>query len=127
MDTLKTTANKSEKPRNLSLIHAKSNTRIACWNVRSVGSLSDQSEKLHSVLWTMKEKNIELMVLSESHWTGQGISKICSYTLFCFLGLSLSILMELPLFSALRLVLPGRKLVNVVFLMLCLKELLELE
>ena len=43
-DTLKTIANKSEKPRNPSLFHAKSNTHIVCWNVCSVGSLSDQSE-----------------------------------------------------------------------------------
>ena len=29
----------------------------------------------------MKEKNIELMALSESRWTGQGVSKIRSYTI----------------------------------------------
>ena len=29
----------------------------------------------------MKEKNIELLALSESHWTGDGITRICSTTI----------------------------------------------
>ena len=78
MDTQKSSASKTKNPRNPrnSLFHAKCNTRIACWNVRSIGTLSDQSEKLQSVLRTMKEKRIELLALSESRWTGQGVSKI---------------------------------------------------
>ena len=83
VETQKTSASKSGNPRNSrnsSLLHAKSHTRLACWNVRSLGSLSDQSEKLHAVLKTMNEKRIELLALSESRWTGQGVTKIRSHT-----------------------------------------------
>ena len=81
MDTQKSSASKTKNPRNprILLFHTKCNTRIACWNVRSIGTLSDQSEKLQSVLRTMKEKRIEL--LSESRWTGQGVSKIRAHTI----------------------------------------------
>ena len=47
-------------------IHAKS--RIGCWNVRSLESLSDQSAQLLSVIDTMKFKSIDLIALSESCW-----------------------------------------------------------
>ena len=96
MDTQKSSASKTKNPRNPrnSLFHAKCNTRIACWNVRSIGTLSDQSEKLQSVLRTMKEKRIELLALSESRWTGQGVSKIRAHTIPFILGLSLSMSMH---------------------------------
>ena len=61
--------------------HAKSKTRIGCWNVRTLGALSGQSKKLRSVLRTMKEKRIEILAMSESHWPGQGITKVQSYTI----------------------------------------------
>ena len=51
-------------------VHGKSRTRIGYWNVHSVGSLSDQSDKLLSVIDTMKLKKIGLLALSESHWPG---------------------------------------------------------
>ena len=65
----------------MSLFHAKSKTRIGCWNVRSLGSLSGQSNWLSACLTTMKEKRIDLLALSESHWPGQGVSRIRSTTI----------------------------------------------
>ena len=62
-------------------IHAKSKTRIACWNVRTLGSLSDQSVPLQSTINTMKKKKIDLLALSETRWSGHGISQICSTTI----------------------------------------------
>ena len=61
--------------------HAKSKTRIACWNVRSLGSLSDQCAPLQNVLATMKERNIDLLALSESRWPGSGICNVRSHTI----------------------------------------------
>ena len=57
-------------------VYPKSRTRIGCWNVRSIGSLSDQSAQLRSVIDTMKSKNIDLLALSESRWPGNGVSTI---------------------------------------------------
>ena len=67
--------------KSVSLFHAKSKTRIGCWNVRTLGALSGQSEKLRSVLRTMKEKRIEILAMSECRWPSQGITKIQSYTI----------------------------------------------
>ena len=61
--------------------HAKSGTRIGCWNVRSLGSLSDQSAPLCSVIDTMKTKNMDLLALSESRWPGNGVSNIRGTTI----------------------------------------------
>ena len=61
--------------------HAKNKTRIACWNVRSLGILSDQSVHLQNVIQTMKSKKIELLALSESRWPEHGITKIRSTTI----------------------------------------------
>ena len=61
-------------------VHAKPRTRIGCWNVRSLGSLSDQSAHLLSVIDIMKSKSIDLLALSESRWPGNGISAIRSTT-----------------------------------------------
>ena len=69
---------KLSKPRSWNFLHAKLKTRIACWNVRTLGTLGDQSAQLLAAIKTMKEKNIELLALSESHWTGCGITRICS-------------------------------------------------
>ena len=41
------------------LIHSNSSTRIGCWNVRTLGSLGDQSAQLLSVIDTMKSKHME--------------------------------------------------------------------
>ena len=60
-------------------IHAKSKTRIACWNVSALGSLSDQSVPLQSTINTMKK--IDLLALSETRWSGHGISQIRSTTI----------------------------------------------
>ena len=61
----------------MSLFHAKLKTRIARWNVRMLGRLSEQSEKL---LGLGLEK-IELMAISETRWTGQGVERIKDKTL----------------------------------------------
>ena len=80
--SLKTKACKTNVTRkSVSLFHAKSKTRIGCWNVHTLGALSGQSEKLRSVLRTMKEKRIEIVAMSESRWPGEGITKIQSYTI----------------------------------------------
>ena len=62
-------------------LHVKSKTRITCWNVRTLGSLSDQSAKLLATIDTMT-KRIELLALSESRWYGHGIVSICSTILY---------------------------------------------
>ena len=67
---------RSSARKNVSLFHAKLKTRIACWNVRTLGRLSEQSEKLLGLVSTMEEKKIELMALSETRWTGQGVERI---------------------------------------------------
>ena len=61
--------------------HAKSRTRIGCWNVHSLGFLSDQGAELCSVIHTMKTKDIDLLVLFESRWPGRGVCTICSTTI----------------------------------------------
>ena len=61
--------------------HAKSRTRIGCWNVRSLGFLSDQGAELCSVIHTMKTKDIDLLVLFESRWPGRGVCTICGTTI----------------------------------------------
>ena len=63
------------------LIHAKSSTRIGCWNVRTLGSLSDQSIQLRSVIDTMKSKHMDLLALSESRWPGNGITNVQGTTI----------------------------------------------
>ena len=81
-DLQKIKASKTKgKRKTVSLFRAKCNTRIACWNVRTLGSLSQQSLQLMSALRTMKEKNIEVLAVSESRWTGHGVTKIGSYTI----------------------------------------------
>ena len=78
----KTQASKfKEKRKTVSLFHAKRNCRIACWNVRTLGPLSPQSLPLTSVLRTMQERNIEVLAVYEYRWTGQGVTKIGSYTI----------------------------------------------
>ena len=67
---------RSSARKNVSLFHAKLKTRIARWNVRTLGRLSEQSEKLLGLVRTMEEKKIELMALSETRWTGQGVERI---------------------------------------------------
>ena len=62
-------------------LHVKSKTRIACWNVRTLGSLSDQSAQLLATIDTMKKKKIELLALSETRWSGHGIVNIRSTTI----------------------------------------------
>ena len=62
-------------------VHAKSRTRIGCWKVRSVVFLSDQSDKLRSVIDTMKLKKIDLLALSESHWRSNGVAFVCGTTI----------------------------------------------
>ena len=74
VDVLNLSASKIEKatstlPRKSStlsvscgFVHAKSRTRIGCWNVCSLGSLSDQSAQLLPVIDTMKSKSIDLRV-----------------------------------------------------------------
>ena len=69
---------KSRKSREF--LHAKSKTRIACWNVRTRGSLSDQSAQLLATIDTMK-KRIELLALSKTRWSGHGIVNIHSTTI----------------------------------------------
>ena len=61
-------------------VHAKSHTRIGCWNVRTLGSLSKQSAQLRAVLDTMKSKNMDLLTLAESHRPGSGVSSVCDST-----------------------------------------------
>ena len=62
-------------------LHTKSKTRIACWNVRTLGSLSDQSSQLLSAIETMQKKKIQLLALSETRWPGHGITVIRSTTI----------------------------------------------
>ena len=62
-------------------VHAKSRTRIVCWNVRTLGSLSEQSAQLRAVLDTMKSKNMDLLALAESCWPGIGVSSVCDSTI----------------------------------------------
>ena len=57
-------------------VHFKSRTRIDCWNVRSLGSLSDQSAQLCSIIDAMKSKNSDPLALSKSHWPGNSISTV---------------------------------------------------
>ena len=73
------------KPRSfvslVNFLHAKPKTRIACWNVRTLGSLSDQSAQLLTTIDTMKKKRIEFLALSETRWSGHGIVNIRSTTI----------------------------------------------
>ena len=75
-----------KKPSTLSsnssvLFHAKSRTRIDCWNVCSLGSLSDQSAQLRFVIDTIKSRNMDLLTLSESSWPGSGVANIHGTTI----------------------------------------------
>ena len=62
-------------------LHAKSKTRIACWNVSTLCSLSDQSPQLLATIDRMKKKRTELLAFSESRWSGHGIVNIFSTTI----------------------------------------------
>ena len=62
-------------------VHAKSHTRIGCWNVRTLSSLSEQSAQLRTVLDTMKSKNMDLLALTESRWPGSRVSSVCDSTI----------------------------------------------
>ena len=80
LDDEKPQAQKTKKVYS-TLFHAKSITRIGCWNVRSLGSLGAQSTQLCAVLDTMKSKNIDLLCLSESRWPGNGVTVIRNSTI----------------------------------------------
>ena len=62
-------------------LHTKSKTRIACWNVRTLDSLSDQSSQLHSVIETMQKRSNYILALSETRWSGHKITTIHSTTI----------------------------------------------
>ena len=64
-----------------SCVYIPCQVRIGCWNVRSLGSLSGQSNRLIACLRSMKEKRIGLLALSESCWPRQGVSRIHSTTI----------------------------------------------
>ena len=64
--------------------YAKSRTRIGCWNVRSLGSLSDQSAQLHSVIETLNSRNMNLLTLFVSCWPGSGATHIHGTTILHF-------------------------------------------
>ena len=53
------------KSKSCAFLHEKGKTRLACWNVQSVGSLSSQSFKLRQIVRTMFHKRIDLLALSE--------------------------------------------------------------
>ena len=89
------------------MFHAKRCTIIACWNVRTLGSLSQQSLPLMYALRTMKEKNIEILAVSESRWTGHGVTKIGSHTIL-HSGASSTHVHGVALSSVLELLLLGR-------------------
>ena len=55
---------------------AKGKTTIASRNVCSLGTLGAQSERLTTLLSTMDERNINILGLSESCWTGEGTTAI---------------------------------------------------
>ena len=62
-------------------VHAKSSTRIGCWNSHTIGSLSEESVQLRTVLDTMKAKNMDLLALCESRRPGNGVSSIRDSTI----------------------------------------------
>ena len=62
------------------LFTPKSNIRIGCWNVRSLGKPSKQNSRLRGVLRTMAEKNVQLLALAEVRWPGHGVSELEGYT-----------------------------------------------
>ena len=70
---------RSSARKNVSLFHAKLKTRNVCWNVRLLGHLSEQSEKLLGLVCTMEEKKTILIALSETRWTGQGVERIKTF------------------------------------------------
>ena len=83
-DDQKTTAFKTKltaKSKSHTFLHAKGKTRLACWNVKSAGSLSAQSFKLHQIIKTMSDKSVDLLALSESRWQGHGITQVQSCTI----------------------------------------------
>ena len=51
-----------------------------CVRAYTLGTLGDRSTQLLATIKAMKEKIIELLPLSESRWTGCGITKIRSTT-----------------------------------------------
>ena len=54
------------------LLSPKSNIRVGCWNVRSLGNPTRQNSRLRDVLSTMAEKNLHILALSEVRWPGHG-------------------------------------------------------
>ena len=87
----KTKASKTKEKRiAVSLFHAKSSTRIACWNVHTLGSLSQQSLPLMSALRTMKEKNIEVLAVSVSRGLVMESLKLAPTPFFTHVAIILS-------------------------------------
>ena len=58
------------------LFTPKSGICVGCWNVRSLGNPTKQNGRLRDVLRTMKEKNMEILALSEVRWPGHGVSQL---------------------------------------------------
>ena len=58
------------------LLSPKSNIRVGCWNVRSLGNPTRQDSHLRNVLRTMAEKNLHILALSEVRWPGHGAAQI---------------------------------------------------
>ena len=61
------------------LFTPKSNIRIGCWNVFSLGKPSKQNSRLCGVLRTMAEKNVQLLALAEVRWPGHAVSELEGY------------------------------------------------
>ena len=55
---------------------AKGKTTIASWNVHSLETLGTQSKRLTTLLNSMDERKIDVLGLSESHWTVEGTTAI---------------------------------------------------
>ena len=69
-----------------SLFTPKSSIRIRCWNVRSLGNPSKQNGRLKDVLRTVKEKDIEVLALSEVRWPDHGVAQV-GETVVAFSGM----------------------------------------
>ena len=57
---------------NRTLFSPKFSIQIGYWNIRSLGDPTKKNSKLRAVLNTMKEKAMEILILSEVRWPGHG-------------------------------------------------------
>ena len=69
-------AEKRENTHRRSYDKRNQRTRLACWNVRSLGNPTKFSSKLINLIETMKQQKLSMLAMSETQWQRSGTIEI---------------------------------------------------